>query len=247
MFRLFSNSEKDDLLDLTWRFKICGDVEECKYLLAKSANLFSFDFYHMLLIDAPAEKIDSLINGGYPKEFEDRFMEQEYYKYDPVATGFIASDSVFYWGSVDSDYTKDEITMRIKDEAESLGIVDGVSYSYDFNKYKVVPNFVSGVMLSHFEAVRNMTMLSMIGESICKVCASHFSLSKKDLLNLSDKQSEALILYCQSIKRSDIAEKMKISPKTVDAHLDQVCKKLGANNRSELIVIAHNLGLIPPK
>ena len=247
MFRLFSNSEQCDLLDLVRGFKKCGDMDEFEYLISKSKNLFSFDFFHILLINVPDEYIDSIINGGYPKAFADRFMEQEYYKYDPVATGFVASDTVFYWGSVDEAYAQDEITMQIKDEAESLGIVDGVSYSFDFNKYKIVPNFVSEVMLSHSEAVRNLTVMSMIGEEMCRFTASHFALSKRDQLNLSEKQYESLLLYGKGLKRSQIAEKMKISPKTVDAHLDMASKKLGAKNRGELLVMAYDLALIPPK
>jgi DNA-binding CsgD family transcriptional regulator len=245
MFRLFTNAEKCDLLDLVADFKRCSDIDDLHRLIRKTENIFSFDFYHILLIDVPNESIESIINAGYPKEFEDRFMEQKYYKYDPVAMGFIASDTVFYWGDVDALYEADETTMQIKDEAESLGIVDGVSYSFDFNKYKVVPNFVSEVMLSHNDAVRNLSVLKMIGEEICRFSAKQFSLKLKDQLNLSEKQYEALCLYKTAMKRSQIAEKMQISPKTVDAHLDQASKKLGARNRGELLVMTYELGLFP--
>lgn len=51
---------------------------------------------------------------------------------------------------------------------------------------------------------------------------------------LTTRELECLHLYLMSFSTKEIANKMKISPKTVDAHLAKIKDKLGFNRLSEL-------------
>ena len=64
---------------------------------------------------------------------------------------------------------------------------------------------------------------------------------------LTSREREVLHLAAQGFTSSDIAERLFISPRTVEVHRARVMQKLGLRNRTELIHFAIRRGLIPEK
>lgn len=63
------------------------------------------------------------------------------------------------------------------------------------------------------------------------------------LESLTDREREVVILTCTGIPQKEVAWRLGLSPKTVNAHLFNIYKKLGITNRVMLIhfAIANNL------
>jgi two-component system, NarL family, invasion response regulator UvrY len=61
---------------------------------------------------------------------------------------------------------------------------------------------------------------------------------------LSEREFAVFIQLAQGKSAARIAEDLKLSPSTVGTHLYHVKQKLGANNQSELTLIALQWGLI---
>ena len=62
--------------------------------------------------------------------------------------------------------------------------------------------------------------------------------------NLTVREIDVIELLEQGLKNSDIADKLSISPRTVEAHVGNIIAKLGASNRAEAIQIAIRENLI---
>ena len=66
---------------------------------------------------------------------------------------------------------------------------------------------------------------------------------------LSRREAEVLRQLGRGLRNREIAEVMGISVRTVEAHIANLLRKLGARNRTQATMIAHKLGLledIPP-
>ncbi|WP_420317833.1 response regulator [Ekhidna sp.] len=67
---------------------------------------------------------------------------------------------------------------------------------------------------------------------------------KADSVQLTKRELEVLNDISDGLKSQEIAEKLFISERTVEAHRGNIMKKLSAKNMAELIKKAMNLGLI---
>jgi two-component system invasion response regulator UvrY len=61
---------------------------------------------------------------------------------------------------------------------------------------------------------------------------------------LSDRELQTLVMIASGKRLSDIAEDLKLSPKTVSVYRARVLEKLGLSNNSELTVYAIRNGLV---
>ncbi|MFN8357439.1 MAG: response regulator transcription factor [Spirosomataceae bacterium] len=57
-------------------------------------------------------------------------------------------------------------------------------------------------------------------------------------VHLSEREIEILKLICEGFTNSEIAEKLFLSPRTVDGHRQRIMEKVGAKNTAGLVVYA---------
>ena len=62
--------------------------------------------------------------------------------------------------------------------------------------------------------------------------------SRHDLFGLTLREAQCLIGYAKGLTKEQTADLVGIRPKTVDAHLEQVKRKLGVDCRVKLVVFA---------
>lgn len=67
--------------------------------------------------------------------------------------------------------------------------------------------------------------------------------TKKNSANLTSRQIEVLKLIKSGLMNAEIAEKLFLSPKTVDHHISAILRKLEVNSRQKAVVKAQELGL----
>ena len=66
----------------------------------------------------------------------------------------------------------------------------------------------------------------------------------KDVLGLNERELEMLKLICTELTFKEIAEKMQISPRTVDGYRDVLLEKLQCKSRIGLVIFAIKNGII---
>jgi DNA-binding NarL/FixJ family response regulator len=89
----------------------------------------------------------------------------------------------------------------------------------------VLPPAIASKVLHHYSADSAAAREGMMGE-------------------LTLRETEVLELMHQGIRNADIARRLAISPRTVEAHVSSIISKLGAQNRTGAIRVALDKGLI---
>lgn len=69
---------------------------------------------------------------------------------------------------------------------------------------------------------------------------------KEDVKNyeLTDRQSQVLVLMCDGMGRDEIAQQLEISPATADNHFRHIYQKLGVSTAQAAVAKAYKQGLI---
>jgi two-component system invasion response regulator UvrY len=71
-----------------------------------------------------------------------------------------------------------------------------------------------------------------------------FDADNKPLLQLSQKEIEFLKLVCTEMTYKEIADRMYLSPRTIDGYRDQLFEKLNAKSRVGLVLFAIKNGIV---
>jgi DNA-binding CsgD family transcriptional regulator len=65
-----------------------------------------------------------------------------------------------------------------------------------------------------------------------------------DAFNLTRRECEVLVLLCVRMTDSQIAERLFLSPRTVESHVANILRKLGVANRRDAAALAARLSLV---
>lgn len=63
---------------------------------------------------------------------------------------------------------------------------------------------------------------------------------------LTDREGEVLALVAAGLSNDEIAARLYLSPLTAKTHVSRILAKLGARDRTQLVVIAYESGLVTP-
>lgn len=64
--------------------------------------------------------------------------------------------------------------------------------------------------------------------------------------DLTERESEVLLLVARGLSNTEIADRLFISPLTAKTHVNRTMMKLGARDRAQLVILAYQNGLIRP-
>ncbi|ROO87441.1 LuxR family two component transcriptional regulator [Actinocorallia herbida] len=67
-----------------------------------------------------------------------------------------------------------------------------------------------------------------------------------DLADLTTRERQMMALAAQGLTNTEIADRLTLSPLTVRTHIHRAMTKLGARDRTQLVVIAYRTGLVRP-
>jgi DNA-binding NarL/FixJ family response regulator len=68
----------------------------------------------------------------------------------------------------------------------------------------------------------------------------------RELEQLTDREREVMVLVAEGLSNDEIAGRLMISPATAKTHVSRTMIKLGARDRTQLVVLAYEAGLIKP-
>ena len=143
-----------------------------------------------------------------------------------------------------------EATEKALERFPDLKIIALTSYTDHIYYYKMIKAGVQGFVLKKAgkEELEEAIHLVMEGKNYFPQDILRnlvFTLSKRDSIalqekqvNLSKREVEVLELLCQGYTNKEMAEKLHLSPKTVDNHRTSLLSKTGTRNTAHLVMFA---------
>lgn len=90
---------------------------------------------------------------------------------------------------------------------------------------------------------------ALLAPNVTRRLISHFARErgltrrlKVDLL--TEREREVLVLVAQGLSNTELADQMHVSLPTVKTHVSRILSKLGARDRTQLVVLAYQSGLV---
>jgi DNA-binding NarL/FixJ family response regulator len=93
---------------------------------------------------------------------------------------------------------------------------------------------------------------ALLAPSVTRRLIAHFSRtgvgpadSGRDFTQLTDREREVLSLVARGLSNAELADTLHVSLPTVKTHVSRILTKLGARDRTQLVVFAYEAGLVP--
>jgi DNA-binding NarL/FixJ family response regulator len=92
---------------------------------------------------------------------------------------------------------------------------------------------------------------ALLAPSVTRRLIAHFttrarapSKAHRGLEELTEREREVLSLVAQGLSNAELAEMLHISLPTAKTHVSRILTKLGARDRTQLVILAYELGLV---
>jgi DNA-binding NarL/FixJ family response regulator len=144
-----------------------------------------------------------------------------------------------------------ELCKKIHQQFPSIKILGISTFSERSYISRMIENGASGYLIKSASAdeIAEAIQTVMLGKMYLSVAMEHMMkplsvLPSDDLPALTKREKEVLQLISEGLTNNQIAEKLFISPLTVDSHRKNLLTKLSVNNTASLIKLAVKHGLV---
>ena len=147
-----------------------------------------------------------------------------------------------------------EILQKIKEKGLETKVL---ILSNFFDEHDILSGYERGAMGYLPKSVDDQNLILAIGkiakgeiyyhQSVLNVLGSSLiqrKLSSRNTIDLTEREMEILREVCEGATNKEIAEKLFISVRTVDAHRRNIMKKLGVKNSVQLVKVSLEKKLI---
>jgi DNA-binding NarL/FixJ family response regulator len=93
---------------------------------------------------------------------------------------------------------------------------------------------------------------ALLAPSVTRRLIAHFSRAtrrspgrRQDFGQLTEREREVLVLLARGLSNTELASSLHVSLPTVKTHVSRLLTKLGARDRTQLVVLAYEAGLVP--
>jgi DNA-binding NarL/FixJ family response regulator len=156
-----------------------------------------------------------------------------------------------------------EATRRISAEPRlaATRVLILTTFETDENVFEALRAGASGFLLKDTEPADLLAAVRVIArgdallapsvtrrliEDVCSRAARPSGPARADLELLTDREREVLALVAGGMTNDEIAATLYVSPLTAKTHVSRILAKLGARDRTQLVVIAYETGLVTP-
>jgi DNA-binding NarL/FixJ family response regulator len=118
----------------------------------------------------------------------------------------------------------------------------------------------SGFLVKHTEPTELVRAVRVVAQgdallspSVTRRLVSEFAARTKEptgpsgaLAELTSREREVMALVAEGLTNAEIGERLFMSPATARTHVSRILTKLGARDRTQLVVMAYESGLVRP-
>jgi DNA-binding NarL/FixJ family response regulator len=139
-------------------------------------------------------------------------------------------------------------------------IVILTTFDADEYVYEALRAGASGFLLKDAEPAQLLTAIrvaaageALLAPSVTRRLIAEFAsrpevrrAAPEQLEGLTPREREIMVLVAQGLSNDEIAERLVLSPLTAKTHVSRILMKLGARDRTQLVVLAYETGLVVP-
>jgi DNA-binding NarL/FixJ family response regulator len=155
-----------------------------------------------------------------------------------------------------------EATRRITGDPDTAGVRVLVLTTFDLDEhvYAALAAGASGFLLKDVtpeDLVKAIRVVaageSLLAPSVTSLLVREFARRPQPgrphgdtLAELTEREREVLALVAQGLSNAEIAGRLVVSPATAKTHVSRILTKLGLRDRTQLVVVAYESGLVVP-
>jgi len=156
-----------------------------------------------------------------------------------------------------------EATRRIATDPELAGVRVLILTTFEVDQYvfEALRSGASGFVVKDMEPAELLQAVrvvargdALLAPGVTRRLIAEFAgrpeqrrLASPDLMVLTDREREVLVLVAAGRSNDEIATELFISPATAKTHVSRAMSKLGARDRAQLVVLAYESGLVLPR
>ncbi len=225
-------------------------TQEVTLLFGKVLKEYGYDrFCYSLVTDHPSLGLNAGhgIVANYPEDWMSHYKANHYEKKDPVPRHGIGMLRPFTWDSLDQTLELKPYEKKVMNEASEAGLLDGIAIPICGHNGEMA----GFGLASSIGGVRpDISLLRKLQALAIQFHLVFTDLEKKDQpaesVHLTAREKEILLWAAEGKSDSVIAEIIGVSHATIRFHLNNIFKKLNANERTLATVKAIRQGLILP-
>ena len=189
---------------------------------------------------------ESFAVSNYPREWQDRYVQMNYLRIDPVVTRAKHGPPIFRWSAEETRRSNRRDLKQFFRDADQFGIRSGLSISVPVGfKDRMVFTLASGDRLvSTDEYPDTVTAAVAVAFIHSRLAAATQDAALSSEIRLSPREAECLRWFADGMSMPDIAQILGIGYRSVRSYLDEATLKLDAANSRQAAAIAIRLGLI---
>ncbi|ATL65340.1 response regulator [Nocardia terpenica] len=151
-------------------------------------------------------------------------------------------------------------TRLIAEDDRLAGVKVVVLTTFELDEYvfEAMRSGATGFLVKHTEPadlVRAVRVVAagdaLLSPSVTRRLVAEFASRAKPaptpaLSELTDREREVMTLVAEGLTNAEIAERLFLSPATARTHVSRILLKLAARDRTQLVVMAYESGLVRP-
>lgn len=207
-------------------------------------KLGKYGFTNFLITDMPPPSFGlepHIILNGWSKAWSDRYVEQNFYRFDPMAKHTRETIHPFYWDEIALDEEKDPRAQHVMDEAADFGLKQGFSVPIFGAEGEQSCVTMGGEKTERPPRAREAMHLMSIYAHDRARALRQTGWQRQVQPQLTDREREVLRWVAMGKTDWEIGEILKISEKTSYAHVRNCCRKLDTATRTQAVVRALTL------
>ena len=153
-------------------------------------------------------------------------------------------------------------TREIAADPSLAGVRVVVLTTFELDEYvfEAMRAGASGFLVKHTEPAELVRAVRVVADgeallspSVTRRLVSEFAARTKEpagssaaLVELTAREREVMALVAEGLTNAEIGERLFMSPATARTHVSRILTKLGARDRTQLVVMAYESGLVRP-
>ncbi len=178
-----------------------------------------------------------------PRHFQEFYLQRGYDADDPIFQGALLAGACGYWDEQTGGRQLSSAGQRVMDFASEFDMIDGFTKRVMLDRGGAAVMMACGRQLVRSDRARAAFRIAFHvfaneGARLLKLGSEAVTELRVNAPNLSKTQLKVLRMRSEGLTNRDIAQAMSRTEKTIECHVTEILRRLGARNMIDAIRIA---------